>query len=53
METFFKRKKNPLRKKKYTGKEDVNCNFSIVKVEAKFKLASYGCSLKQNKNGKK
>lgn len=23
-----------------------------MKVEAKFQLASYGCSLKQNKNGK-
>jgi len=44
----FKEKKHPLRKKN-TDRVDINCHFSFMKVEAKFQLASYGCSLKKNK----
>lgn len=44
------KKKNSAKKKKYPGKEHFNCHFSFMRVEAKFQLASYGCSLKQNNN---
>lgn len=48
----LERKKKKSTKKKYTGKEHVNCHFFLMKVEAKFQLPSYGWSLKQNKNRK-